>query len=142
MLVHFWMVFVVPQLKSPSICEECIGAIFRDSILTTLANRSSVGYLQGLPVDIDSILINGAFMCPRLSLNQSVLITVFLQKLHILSFYRCSAFRLYIEYSRYVRALSRKTSCMFGSHVRFVLFLQDHSVWIRCMPTFLGLESL
>ncbi|XP_028288326.1 transmembrane protease serine 7 [Parambassis ranga] len=58
-LVHFWMVFVVPRLKSPSMCEECIGAIFRDSILTTLANRSSVGYLQGLPVDIDSILING-----------------------------------------------------------------------------------
>nr|XP_033494828.1 transmembrane protease serine 7 [Epinephelus lanceolatus] len=57
-LVHFWMVFVVPRLKSPAVCEECVGAIFRDSVHTTLQNRSSVGYLLGLPVDIDSILIN------------------------------------------------------------------------------------
>ncbi|CAN9506268.1 unnamed protein product [Ophioblennius macclurei] len=57
-LVHFWMVFVVPRLKSPVMCEECVGAIFRDSVHTTLKNRSSVGYLLGLPVDIDSILIN------------------------------------------------------------------------------------
>ncbi|KAK2859467.1 hypothetical protein Q5P01_004087 [Channa striata] len=55
-LVHFWMVFVVPHLKSPAVCEECIGAIFRDSVYTR--NRSSVGYLLDLPVDIDSILIN------------------------------------------------------------------------------------
>ncbi|KAM4605919.1 transmembrane protease serine 7 [Polymixia lowei] len=59
-LVHFWMVFVVPRLKSPAVCEECIGAIFRDSVITSLKNRSSVGYLLGLPVDIDSILINAA----------------------------------------------------------------------------------
>uniref|UniRef100_A0A4W6DNX0 CUB domain-containing protein n=1 Tax=Lates calcarifer TaxID=8187 RepID=A0A4W6DNX0_LATCA len=52
------MVFVVPRLKSPAVCEECIGAIFRDSVHTSLKNRSSVGYLLGLPVDIDSILIN------------------------------------------------------------------------------------
>lgn len=58
-LVHFWMVFVVPRLKSPAVCEECVGAIFRDSVHTSLKNRSSVGYLLGLPVDIDSILING-----------------------------------------------------------------------------------
>ncbi|XP_068199736.1 transmembrane protease serine 7 isoform X1 [Antennarius striatus] len=57
-LVHFWMVFVVPQLKSAAVCEECIGAIFRDSVHTSLKNRSSVGYLLGLPVDIDSIFIN------------------------------------------------------------------------------------
>ncbi|XP_020501156.2 transmembrane protease serine 7 isoform X2 [Labrus bergylta] len=57
-LVHFWMVFVVPQLKSPAVCEECVGAIFRDSVHTSMKNRSSVGYLLGLPVDIDSILIN------------------------------------------------------------------------------------
>lgn len=53
------MVFVVPRLKSPAVCEECVGAIFRDSVHTSLKNRSSVGYLLGLPVDIDSILING-----------------------------------------------------------------------------------
>lgn len=58
-LVHFWMVFVVPRLKSPAVCEECVGAIFRDSVHTSMKNRSSVGYLLGLPVDIDSILING-----------------------------------------------------------------------------------
>ncbi|XP_034718683.1 uncharacterized protein LOC117938269 [Etheostoma cragini] len=57
-LVHFWMVFVVPQLKSPAVCEECVGAIFRDSVHISMMNRSSVGYLLGLPVDIDSILIN------------------------------------------------------------------------------------
>ncbi|XP_075308316.1 transmembrane protease serine 7 [Odontesthes bonariensis] len=58
-LVHFWMVFIVPQLRSAAMCEECIEAIFRDSVLTSLKNRSSVGYLLGLPVDMDSILING-----------------------------------------------------------------------------------
>lgn len=62
-LVHFWMAFVVPRLKSSVMCEECIAAIFRDSIDTSLKNRSSVGYLLGLPVDIDSILINGVFVC-------------------------------------------------------------------------------
>lgn len=66
-LVHFWMVFVVPRLKSPAVCEECVGAIFRDSVHTSMKNRSSVGYLLGLPVDIDSILINGvshSVFCP------------------------------------------------------------------------------
>ncbi|XP_028289996.1 transmembrane protease serine 7 isoform X2 [Gouania willdenowi] len=58
-LVHFWMIFVVPRLKSPAVCEDCIGAILRDSVHTSLKNRSSVGYLLSLPVDIDSILING-----------------------------------------------------------------------------------
>lgn len=62
-LVHFWMVFVVPQLKSPAVCEECVGAIFRNSIHLSMKNRSSVGYLLGLPVDIDSIVINGASVC-------------------------------------------------------------------------------
>ncbi|XP_031440265.2 transmembrane protease serine 7 [Clupea harengus] len=59
-LVHFWMVFVVPQLKSPAVCEECVGAILRDSVFTSLKNRSSVGFLLGLPVDIDSILVNAS----------------------------------------------------------------------------------
>ncbi|KAI9519522.1 hypothetical protein NQZ68_027703 [Dissostichus eleginoides] len=59
-LVHFWMVFVVPRLKSPAVCEECVGAIFRDSVHTSMKNRSNVGYLLGLPVDLDSILINGS----------------------------------------------------------------------------------
>lgn len=63
-LVHFWMVFVVPQLTSPAACEECVGAIFRDSVHTSVKNRSSVGYLLGLPVDIDSILINGGSARP------------------------------------------------------------------------------
>lgn len=69
-LVHFWMVFVVPRIKSPAVCEECVGAIFRNSVHTSLKNRSSVGSLLGLPVDIDSILINGAsllFIRPTVS---------------------------------------------------------------------------
>ncbi|XP_060949549.1 transmembrane protease serine 7 [Limanda limanda] len=57
-LVHFWMVFVVPHLRSAAVCEECVGVIFRDSVHTSLRNRTSVGYLLSLPVDIDSILIN------------------------------------------------------------------------------------
>lgn len=40
-------------------CEECVSVIFRDSVQTSLKNRTSVGYLLNLPVDIDSILING-----------------------------------------------------------------------------------
>ncbi|XP_060756554.1 transmembrane protease serine 7 [Neoarius graeffei] len=60
MLVHFWMIFEVPRLKTPAVCEECVSAIFRDSVLTSLKNRSSVGFLLGLPVDIDSIFINNA----------------------------------------------------------------------------------
>lgn len=44
-------------------CEECLEAILRDSVHTSLKNRSSVGYLMGLPVDIDSILINGTSAC-------------------------------------------------------------------------------
>ncbi|XP_066502487.1 transmembrane protease serine 7 [Hoplias malabaricus] len=59
-LVHFWMIFVVPRLKAPTVCEECVSAILKDSVLTSLKNRSSVGFLLGLPVDIDSILINVA----------------------------------------------------------------------------------
>ncbi|TNN88878.1 Transmembrane protease serine 7 [Liparis tanakae] len=69
LLVHFWMVFVVPRLKSPAVCEECVEAIFRDSVHTSLMNRSSVGYLLGLPVDIDSILINGSQCVEKLHAN-------------------------------------------------------------------------
>ncbi|XP_069046065.1 transmembrane protease serine 7 isoform X2 [Lepisosteus oculatus] len=59
-LVHFWMVFVVPGVKSSAVCEECVGAILRDSVHTSLVNRTSVGFLSGLPVDIDSIVVNTA----------------------------------------------------------------------------------
>ncbi|TSK98457.1 Transmembrane protease serine 7 [Bagarius yarrelli] len=59
-LVHFWMIFVVPRLKTPAVCEECVSTILRDSVLTSLKNRSSVGFLLGLPVDIDSIFINSS----------------------------------------------------------------------------------
>lgn len=86
------MVFVVPRLKSPAVCEECVGAIFRDSVHTSLKNRSSVGYLLGLPVDIDSILINGVslfFSTPRACL--------LVQRLTVVSFRSCSAIRLYLR---------------------------------------------
>ncbi|XP_066556084.1 transmembrane protease serine 7 [Amia ocellicauda] len=60
LLVHFWMVFVVTSMNSHSLCEECVGAILRDSVHTSLLNRSSVGFLLSLPVDIDSIVVNAA----------------------------------------------------------------------------------
>uniref|UniRef100_A0A8C9RX42 Transmembrane serine protease 7 n=1 Tax=Scleropages formosus TaxID=113540 RepID=A0A8C9RX42_SCLFO len=60
LLVHFWLVFVAPQLKSPAVCEECVSSILRDSVHMSIKNHSSIGYLLGLPVDLDSILINVA----------------------------------------------------------------------------------
>ncbi|XP_034771906.2 transmembrane protease serine 7-like [Acipenser ruthenus] len=60
LLVHFWMVFVVPKSKSQFVCEDCVGAILKDSIQTSLVNRSSVGYLSDLPVDMDSVIVNAA----------------------------------------------------------------------------------
>nr|XP_023660688.1 transmembrane protease serine 7-like isoform X2 [Paramormyrops kingsleyae] len=59
LLVYFWLVFAAPQQRSLAMCEECVGAVLRDSVLTSLTNRSSIGFLLSLPVDIDSILING-----------------------------------------------------------------------------------
>lgn len=61
------MVFEVPRLRNPAVCEECVAAILRDSVYTQ--NRSSVGYLLDLPVDIDSILINGLSVYLYLHLN-------------------------------------------------------------------------
>ncbi|MGH0179986.1 UNVERIFIED_CONTAM: hypothetical protein FKN15_003339 [Acipenser sinensis] len=64
-LVHFWMVFVVPKSKSQFVCEDCVGAILKDSIQTSLVNRSSVGYLSDLPVDMDSVIVNGNHLLKR-----------------------------------------------------------------------------
>ncbi|XP_034269275.1 transmembrane protease serine 7 isoform X2 [Pantherophis guttatus] len=60
LLVHFWIVFVVPQAKGQIFCEDCVAAILRNSIHTSITNRTSVGSLQGLAVDMDSIVLNGA----------------------------------------------------------------------------------
>ncbi|XP_078088026.1 transmembrane protease serine 7 [Mustelus asterias] len=57
-LVHFWIVFMVPSLKTVFVCEDCVSAVLKDSIQTSLVNRTSVGYLLGLPVDMDSIVVN------------------------------------------------------------------------------------
>ncbi|MGH0154855.1 UNVERIFIED_CONTAM: hypothetical protein FKN15_053204 [Acipenser sinensis] len=65
LLVHFWMVFVVPKSKSQFVCEDCVGAILKDSIQTSLVNRSSVGYLSDLPVDMDSVIVNGNHLLKR-----------------------------------------------------------------------------
>lgn len=85
------MVFVVPRLKSPAVCEECVGAIFRDSVHTSMKNRSSVGSLLGLPVDIDSILINGGAF--RRSSSNPPPIQTFI----ILFFHSCSEIRLHLR---------------------------------------------
>ncbi|XP_043961464.1 suppressor of tumorigenicity 14 protein [Gambusia affinis] len=53
------MVFIIPQMKTTAMREDFIEAILRDSINTSMKNRSSVGFLHELPVDMDSILING-----------------------------------------------------------------------------------
>uniref|UniRef100_A0A8D0B6Z0 Transmembrane protease serine 7 n=1 Tax=Salvator merianae TaxID=96440 RepID=A0A8D0B6Z0_SALMN len=58
LLVHFWIVFVVPQAKGQVFCEDCVAAILKDSIQTSVTNRTSVGSLQGLAVDMDSIVLS------------------------------------------------------------------------------------
>ncbi|XP_074846944.1 transmembrane protease serine 7-like [Carettochelys insculpta] len=58
LLVHFWIVFVVPQAKGQMFCEDCVAAILKDSIQTSIINRTSVGSLQGLAVDMDSIVLS------------------------------------------------------------------------------------
>ncbi|XP_038944115.1 transmembrane protease serine 7 isoform X8 [Rattus norvegicus] len=58
LLVHFWIVFVMPHAKGHIFCEECVAAILKDSIQTSITNRTSVGTLQGLAVDMDSVVLN------------------------------------------------------------------------------------
>ncbi|KAH0624959.1 hypothetical protein JD844_032912 [Phrynosoma platyrhinos] len=58
LLVHFWIVFVVPQAKGQVFCEDCVAAILKDSIQTSITNRTSIGNLQGLAVDMDSIVLS------------------------------------------------------------------------------------
>ncbi|KYO22481.1 transmembrane protease serine 7 isoform D [Alligator mississippiensis] len=60
LLVHFWIVFVVPPAKGQVFCEDCVAAILKDSIQTSIVNRTSVGSLQGLAVDMDSIVLSGS----------------------------------------------------------------------------------
>ncbi|XP_048150461.1 transmembrane protease serine 7 isoform X3 [Corvus hawaiiensis] len=58
LLIHFWIVFVVPQAKGQVLCEDCVAAVLKDSIQTSIINRTSVGSLQGLAVDMDSIVLS------------------------------------------------------------------------------------
>nr|XP_015105906.2 transmembrane protease serine 7 [Vicugna pacos] len=58
LLVHFWLVFVMPNAKGHVFCEDCVAAILKDSIQTSIINRTSVGSLQGLAVDMDSVVLN------------------------------------------------------------------------------------
>lgn len=59
LLVHFWIVFVMPHAKGHIFCEDCVAAVLKDSIQTSIVNRTSVGSLQGLAVDMDSVVLNG-----------------------------------------------------------------------------------
>lgn len=54
---------MVPNMKTLFACEDCVSAVLKDSIQTSLVNRTSIGYLLGLPVDMDSIVVNGIFFC-------------------------------------------------------------------------------
>uniref|UniRef100_H3A585 Transmembrane serine protease 7 n=1 Tax=Latimeria chalumnae TaxID=7897 RepID=H3A585_LATCH len=67
LLVHFWMVFIATKAKSQFVCEDCLSAILKNSIQTSLANRSSVGCLLGLPVDMDSVIVNAALRSDYIS---------------------------------------------------------------------------
>ncbi|KAF5923945.1 hypothetical protein HPG69_010376, partial [Diceros bicornis minor] len=58
LLIHFWIVFVMPHAKGHIFCEDCVAAILKDSIQTSIINRTSVGSLQGLAVDMDSVVLN------------------------------------------------------------------------------------
>ncbi|XP_037381470.1 transmembrane protease serine 7 isoform X3 [Talpa occidentalis] len=58
LLIHFWIVFVMPHAKGHIFCEDCVAAILKDSIQTSIINRTSVGTLQGLDVDMDSVVLN------------------------------------------------------------------------------------
>lgn len=49
----------MPHAKGHIFCEECVAAILKDSIQTSITNRTSVGTLQGLAVDMDSVVLNG-----------------------------------------------------------------------------------
>lgn len=49
----------MPHAKGHIFCEECVAAILKDSIQTSIINRTSVGSLQGLAVDMDSVVLNG-----------------------------------------------------------------------------------
>lgn len=59
--MHFWLVFVMPHAKGHIFCEDCVAAILKDSIQTSIINRTSVGSLQGLAVDMDSVVLNGDY---------------------------------------------------------------------------------
>lgn len=50
---------MVPQAKGQALCEDCVAAILKDSIQTSIVNRTSVGTLQDLAVDMDSIVLSG-----------------------------------------------------------------------------------
>ncbi|KAM9224677.1 LOW QUALITY PROTEIN: transmembrane protease serine 7 [Dugong dugon] len=58
LLVHFWIVFVMPHAKGHIFCDDCVAAVLKDSIQTSVINRTSVGSLQGLAVDMDSVVLN------------------------------------------------------------------------------------
>ena len=49
----------MPHAKGHIFCEDCVAAILKDSIQTSIINRTSVGSLQGLAVDMDSVVLNG-----------------------------------------------------------------------------------
>ncbi|KAK2488908.1 LOW QUALITY PROTEIN: hypothetical protein MC885_007854 [Smutsia gigantea] len=58
LLIHLWVVFIMPRAKGHIVCEDCVAAILKDSIQTSIINRTAVGSLQGLAVDMDSVVLN------------------------------------------------------------------------------------
>ncbi|XP_069059571.1 transmembrane protease serine 7 [Pleurodeles waltl] len=71
LLVHFWLQFVVPHTEGQVFCEDCIGAILKDSIQTSILNRTSIGTLQSLAVDIDSVVLNAGLRSDYTSTTRS-----------------------------------------------------------------------
>ena len=68
----------MPHAKGHIFCEDCVAAILKDSIQTSIINRTSVGSLQGLAVDMDSVVLNGDYWVILLqALLPAVLLTLF-----------------------------------------------------------------
>ncbi|XP_069492345.1 transmembrane protease serine 7 [Ambystoma mexicanum] len=71
LLVHFWILFVVPHAVNQPFCEDCIGATLKDSIQTSILNRTSIGTLQSLAVDMDSVVLNAGLRSDYTSTTRS-----------------------------------------------------------------------
>ena len=129
LLVHFWLVFVMPHAKGHIFCEDCVAAILKDSIQTSIINRTSVGSLQGLAVDMDSVVLNGDYW---VILLQALLPAVLLIRFIIIN--------VVTKYS--LPSVSTDSAFMDSTNHGFKIFRKKKiqkapksETWICCRPT-------